>query len=453
MLKRKAYQRLLEWKQRSQGRTAMLVEGARRVGKSTLVEEFGRNEYASCLIVDFTHAPDDVLGYFRDMRNDLDTFFLYLSAYYGVTLHERDSLIVFDEVQLYPKAREAVKQLVADGRYDFIETGSLVSIRENVRDILIPSEERSLPLDPFDFDEFLWAMGEEPLSRAIADSYEKLRPLPDSLHRKAMRLFREYMLVGGMPQAVETYVRTRDFRQVDEVKRDILKLYRDDIAKHAGSARRRVTLLFDGLVSQLSKHEKRYSLASLDVNARMRDYDDAFFWLSDACVTNDCVNATDPTVGLGAYADRATIKCYMADTGLLVTQALADSRVTEDDVYRDVLLGKIAINEGMLVENVVAQLLHAGGHRLYFYSRSSRENAANTMKIDFLIVARYPNAAMKPRVSPIEVKSGTRYRTVSLDKFRTKFGRRVGMEYVLHPKPLVVDGDRRYLPLYMAGLL
>ncbi|KFI54242.1 ATPase [Bifidobacterium callitrichos DSM 23973] len=431
----------------------MLIEGARRVGKSTLAEEFGRNEYASCLTIDFTHAPDDVLGYFGDMRNDLDTFFLYLSAYYGVSFHERDTLIVFDEVQQYPKAREAIKQLVADGRYDFIETGSLVSIRENVKDILIPSEERSLALDPFDFDEFLWAMGEEPLSRAIADSYARLRPLPDSLHRKAMRLFREYMLVGGMPQAVETYIRTRDFHQVDEVKRDILKLYRDDIAKHAGSARRRVTLLFDGLVSQLSQHEKKYRVSSLEPNARMREYDEAFFWLADACVVNDCVNSTDPTVGLGAYADRATIKCYMADTGLLVTQALADSNVTEDDIYRDVLLGKISINEGMLTENVVAQLLHSSGHALYFYSRNDRDDASRTMEIDFLIVSRYPNAAMKPRVSPIEVKSSNRYRTSSLDKFKERFSGRVGLEYVLHPKPLEVRGDRRYLPLYMVGLL
>ena len=214
---RKAYEELASWKESSQGSTALLIEGARRVGKSTIAEEFGRRNYASYMLVDFSKAPDDVLGYFVDLRNDLDAFFMYLSSFYGVELHRRDSLIIFDEVQLYPKAREAIKQLVADGRYDYIETGSLVSIRENVKDILIPSEEESIRLNPMDFDEFLWALGEKPLSTLIADSFKKRRPLPDSLHRKAMRLFREYMLVGGMPQAVSKYVETHDFSKVDNV--------------------------------------------------------------------------------------------------------------------------------------------------------------------------------------------------------------------------------------------
>ncbi len=453
MLKRKAYQDLLDWKQRSQGSTALLIEGARRVGKSTLVEEFGKREYASCLVIDFTFAPDDVIGFFKEMRNDLDSFFLYLSAYYQVPLHERGTLIIFDEVQAFPKARESIKQLVADGRYDYLETGSLMSIRKNVDGILLPSEERSMHLYPFDFAEFLWALKEEPLADAIKDSFERKKPLPASLHRKAMRLFREYMLVGGMPGAVKKYCETRSFADVDEVKRDILALYRNDIAKHAGATTRRVTAIFDTIASQLSKHEKRFNIASLGKHARMRDYEDAFFWLSDAHITNDCFNSTDLSIGLRINEDRATVKCYLADTGLLVTHALASSPLTADTVYRDILLEKIGLNEGMLTENIVAQQLRAHGHDLFFYSRSSREDAAQNMEIDFLIVQGYENAALRARVSPVEVKSSKRYSTASLDKLKAKFGKRIGTQYVVCPKELLVEGDRVTLPLYMAGCL
>lgn len=426
---RKAYEKLASWKDSSQGSTALLIEGAWRVGKSTIAEEFGRRNYASYMLVDFSKAPDDVLGYFVDLRNDLDAFFMYLSSFYGVELHRRDSLIIFDEVQLYPKARE------------------------NVKDILIPSEEESIRLNPMDFDEFLWALGEKPLSALIADSFKKRRPLPDSLHRKAMRLFREYMLVGGMPQAVSKYVETHDFSKVDNVKRNILRLYRQDISKHGGSDRIRITRIFDNLVGQLSKKEKKFNITSLGEKAKTRDYEDAFFWLSDAFITNDCFNSTDPSVGLSISEDHSTVKCYAADTGLLTTLALADSEQTGSNLYRDILLERIEINEGMLAENVVAQLLRVNGHRLFFYSRSDRDDPSNRMEIDFLIVEPYENAAMKYRVSPIEVKSSKRYRTVSLDKFKAKFDKKVGTRYVLHPKPLVVENDVVKLPIYMAGLL
>jgi predicted AAA+ superfamily ATPase len=453
VLQRKAYRKLLDWKLKSNGSTALLVEGARRVGKSTLVQEFGRNEYETCLIIDFTFAPDDVIGYFTDMRNDLDSFFLYLQAFYQTPLHTRKSLIVFDEVQAFPKARESIKQLVADGRYDYIETGSLVSIRENVEDILLPSEERSMRLDPFDFDEFLWAMEEAPLLEAINDSFDHLKALPASLHRRAMRLFREYMLVGGMPQAVQKYIDSRAFEEVDTIKRDILKLYRNDIAKHAGTATRRVTAVFDGIAGQLSKHEKKFNITSLGKNARMRDYEDAFFWLSDAFITNDCFNSSDPTIGLKVNEERSTVKCYMADTGLLVTHALASSAITSEDVYRDILLGKINLNEGMLAENIVAQQLKSHGHELFFYSRSNRTDASKALEIDFLIVAGYPNAALRARVCPIEVKSSKRFGTASLNKFKVLYGKQIGTQYVLCPKELTTDGDRVILPLYMAGCL
>jgi predicted AAA+ superfamily ATPase len=453
MLKRKAKQRLLKWKQEAKGRTALLIEGARRVGKSTLVQEFGASEYESHILIDFTSAPDDVLDYFRDHRDNLDAFFMYLSAYYRTPLHERNSLIVFDEVQAFPKAREFIKQLVADGRYDFIETGSLVSIKKNVKDILIPSEERAMRLNPFDFEEFLWAMEEEPLAKVIRNSFAERAPMPVSLHRKAMRLFREYMLIGGMPQVLQDYAQNRDFEAADEIKRDIIMLYRNDIAKHADTSSIRVTSIFDNIAGQLSRHEKRFNLAALGENARMRNYEDAFFWLSDAFVTNNCHKADDPRVGLRLHTERTRVKCYMADTGLLVTHALATLTSTPQSIYRDILLEKIGLNEGMFTENIIAQQLRASGHELFFYSSSDRNNADNNMEIDFLIISGYVDAAMRARVSPIEVKSTKRFGTSSLDKFKHKFGKNIGAQYVICPKELSANGDRITLPLYMAGCL
>ena len=453
MLHRKLYDSLLEWKRTSAGRTALLVKGARRVGKSTIVSEFGRREYRSCIVIDFFEATEELKQDFRDLANDLDTLFLQIMARYGTTLYERESLIVFDEVQCFPFARGMIKYLVADGRYDYIETGSLLSIRQNVAGIVIPSEEHSVALEPMDFEEFCWAMGEEPLARLITSSFERLRPLPDDLHRKAMRLFREYMLVGGMPEVVDGYVRTRDFARADAAKRQILELYRNDVGKFAGASQYRVTNVFDAIPGQLSKHEKRFKLSSISKDARMRTYEEAFFWLGDARIANIAYASTDPTVGLGLSSEHATLKCYLADTGLLVSLSFPDVGLEPESVYQQVLLGGLGINEGMLVENVVAQQLVAAGHSLFFYSSYDREDSSNRMEVDFLVVRPYPNAAMKPRVSPIEVKSPRQYSTVSLDKFKAKFGSRVGVQYVVHPKQMRVDADRVYLPLYMTHLL
>lgn len=453
MLKRKAYGRLLAWKRRSAGKTAVLIEGARRVGKSTLARKFGESEYKSCLVIDFFQAPEEVKRYFCDYSNDLDALFLYLSAYYAVELHERESLIVFDEVQMFPFARGMVKYLVEDGRYDYIETGSLLSIKQNVEGIILPSEEESLDLDPFDFEEFLWAMGEASLAELIGSHFESLKPLPDNLHRRALALFREYMLVGGMPEPVSIYVEQRRFEPVDRVKRQIIELYRNDVARFARGYEFKVASILDGIPGQLSKHEKKFTLSSIDKNARMRTYEEAFFWLADARVANVCYASTDPSVGLGLSMEQSSLKCYMADTGLLVTLALATGAVGEEDVYRAVLRGGIGLNEGMLTENVVAQALRASGHRLFFYSQSGRRGGQQRMEIDFLVVRPYANAAGKPRVCPVEVKSPRQYGTASLDKFKDSFGKRIGSQYVLHAKQLRVEGDRVYLPLYMAGCL
>lgn len=452
MFRRKAYDQLVEWKRSSGGHTAMLIEGARRVGKSTIAEEFARNEYNSYALVDFTKVGDEFRRMLLDTRGDLDSFFLYLSATLGVTLTERKSLVIFDEVQLFPPAREFIKHLVADGRYDFIETGSLISLNENVKDILIPSEEESMKMGPLDFEEFLWAMGEEALAQMITNSFASGSPLPDSLHRKASRLWREYVLVGGMPQSVAAYAPNRDMTAADRAKRMVLKIYREDIEKYGGMAAKRIRAVFDAIPGQLSKHEKRLVYTQVENGSRSRDFMTAFSWMREAATVNLCTLAEDPSIGLALSADDATVKCYMADTGLLSTMAFSASGSALPEVYRQVLLGADGVNEGMLAENAVAQQLTASGHNLYFYSKSSSIREER-MEIDFLIIRPYPDAAMKPRVSPVEVKSGKRYSTVSLDKFHAKFAQRAGEEYVLHPRQMSRDGIRRFLPLYMSFCL
>ena len=453
LLERKAYSRLLAWKREDAPESALLVEGARRVGKSTLVETFAKNEYGSYLLVDFAKASDAIRQLFLQYRDDLDTLFRYLQLAYDVKLAERDAVVIFDEVQLFPPARQLVKQLVADGRYDYIETGSLVSIRKNTEGILIPSEEDSMRLDPLDFEEFLAALGKEALAQAMRESFSRLGSLPETAHREAERLWREYLLVGGMPQAVLAYLDGNDFARADRAKRRILKLYRNDIAKHGGSDAGRIQSVFDEVPAQLSKHEKKFTLASVDENARMREYGDVFFWLGNAFMCNICRNSADPDIGLGLSEDHASIKCYMADTGLLVTQVLAARASTPNKLYRDILFDKLSLNEGMFVENAVAQQLVSSGRELFFYSRNDREASANTMEIDFLVVREFEDAGFKSRVSPVEVKSAVRYGLKSLDKFKNKFGKKVGTQYVLHPKPLRVERDRVYLPLYLAHLL
>ena len=380
MLKRKAYDKLLKWKHESAGKTALLIEGARRVGKSTLARTFGETEYKSCLVIDFFQAPAEVKQYFEDYRTDFDSLFLYLSVFYNVKLYEHETLIVFDEVQMYPQARGLIKYLVADGRYDYIETGSLLSIKQNIKDIVIPSEEESLELEPLDFEEFLWGMDEKGLADLIRMSFNKMKPLPDALHRRALSLMREYMLVGGMPEPVSIYVEQRAFAPVDASKRRIVQLYRNDISRFATGYEFKVVSVLDGIPGQLSKHEKRFKLSSLDKNARMRTYEEAFFWLADARIANICYAASEPSVGLSLSMEQTALKCYMADTGLLVTLAFSDNNDTDEDVYRAVLRGDIGLNEGMLTENYVAQSLKANGYRLFFYSQSGKKEGRSAWK-------------------------------------------------------------------------
>ncbi|MDR0524076.1 MAG: AAA family ATPase [Candidatus Methanoplasma sp.] len=442
-LKRKAYDRIVEWKERSKGRTALLIDGARRVGKSYLAEEIGRNEYRSFVKIDFARASPAVREMFDSDSSDLDMLFSKLSVLSGATLYRRESLIIFDEVQRFPRAREMIKFLVEDGRYDYIETGSLLSIKRNVRDILIPSEEEHMLLHPLDFEEFLWALGDDATAPLIRRCFERMEPLGEAVHKKAMNLFRQYVLVGGMPQAVSEYSESRDFASADRVKRMILELYRQDMSKFAEGYEAKVSAVFDQLPAQLSKREKRFNIASLSKSARTRTHEGAFMWLADGMMINQCFNAVDPTAGLSMHLDHASRKCYMADTGLLVTHALSDDDFSDNALYKSVLLDELNISEGMLMENAVAQMLRANGHRLFFYSRSDSADRSNDIEIDFLV-------RRGGEICPVEVKSGASTRHASLDKFVAKFGKRIGRPYVLCAKDLASGGGVARIPIYMA---
>ena len=447
-LRRKMYDSLLEWKLRDHGTSAAFVDGARRVGKSTICERFAQREYRSYLLVDFAHLPGGVRDIFEQDSGDLDVFFLTLSAVYGKTLYQRESVVIFDEVQLYEPARQLIKYLVADGRYDYIETGSLVTLKkhEGKRDTLIPSEEEHLKMYPLDFEEFLWAKGDEATMPALWTFFRRQMPLGQALHRRVMNDFCTYMLVGGMPQAVCEFVRSGDLEQVDRIKRRIVNLYREDVAKFAKGYEARVFAIFDQIPSQLSKREKKFKLADLGRSARFRSYEDAFVWLDEAMVVNTCLNAEDPGGALAMSADHSTLKCYMGDTGLLVTLAVWDQAYHDNDLYRAILLDRMNVNEGMLAENVVAQMLRAAGHQLFFYSRSDSRTRANTMEIDFLV----PRGR---KICPVEVKSGRYQRHASLDKFTVRFGKRLGQSYILYGKDVMEKDGIIHLPLYMAMFL
>mgnify|MGYP003299125660 CR=1 FL=1 len=443
--KRKIYNNLLDWKNNRRGKTALLIEGVRRVGKSFVVTEFAKQEYKSYVIIDFSVPRPLTLDAIINTAYDLDGLFNRISIEYKVQLHPRETLIIFDEVQLCPKARQLIKHLVADGRYDYIETGSLVSLKTNIDDILIPSEEERLSLNPMDFEEFCWAMGDEVTVSFARECYLNRKAL-GAIHDTVLKRYCEYLCVGGMPQAVEEYVKTKDYSRTDKVKRSILDLYRNDIGKFAGNNAAKVRSIFNEIPGQLTKKDKKYSLASLDKAARMRTYEDSFDWLSDAKIINPSYNATDPTVGMALSSDFATRKIYMADTGLLLSHALQMDNVTETELYEAIFTGEVYFNNGMIAENAVAQSLVASGKSLFFYSRHNRETHRNEIEIDFLI--RKDGA-----VTPIEVKSGKYRSHASLDKFSTKFADRIGERIILYTKDVAERDGVIHLPIYMAMFL
>lgn len=450
-MKRKIYSKIRQWKEQWGGRSALLVDGARRIGKSWIVEEFGKNEYKSYILIDFNNVKAEIVELFERYITDLDTFFMRLSLYTGVRLYHRESLIIFDEVQMCPKARAAIKYLVRDGRYDYIETGSLVSINHNVRGIVKPSEEVRINMHPMDLEEFMWATGQEMLFDYVKGQYEAMSPLGQALHRQMMDSLRTYMLVGGMPQAVQSFVDRNDMRDVDLIKRSILSLYRNDISKYAGRSAPNVTRIFDNIPGLLQQHEKRFRPSKIKRGARMKDFSEAMFWLDESRVVNFCYNTTEPSVGLALSKDDSKLKLYMADTGLLVSMAFGTGELEYGGIYEKILRGKLEFNKGMLVENLVAQLLRSSGHSLYFYTCSSRENADERMEIDFLV--RKDKVTSRHNICPIEVKSSNRYRLTSLEKYSKKYSNYLGRSIVLHTKDLEIKDGITYLPLYMAGLL
>lgn len=411
-MRRKVYDQLKKWKEEQNGESAVLINGARRVGKSYIVKEFAQEEYKSYILLDFNKIGKNIKSLFETYLDDLDTFFMYLSSFTNTPLYPRESVIIFDEVQLYPRARTAIKYLVEDGRYDYIETGSLVSIKKNVEDIMIPSEEEEILMYPMDFEEFLWALNNETLMPLIRMNFQKKHEMGQMMHRMAMDYFRQYLIVGGMPQAVAKFVETRDFNKVDRVKRQILTLYRNDIQKYASTYIFKVTQIFDTIPSQLQKHEKKFMLKALTEGARMRDYETAFFWLADAMIVNMAYNTTEPSIGLGMNTDDTTLKCYMADTGLLISHAFNENTIVSENLYNKLLVDKLEFNGGMIVENIVAQMLRSAGHKLYFFSKYSKDDAKERMELDFLIAK--DTITSKHNISPIEVKSTNRYTLTSL---------------------------------------
>lgn len=442
MFRRKIYNKMLEWKRDSDGRTALLIEGARRVGKSTVVEEFARNEYKSYILIDFSKASTEVKSLFEDM-SDLNYLFLQLQLQYKVDLHERNSLIIFDEVQLCPKARQAVRTLVADHRYDYIETGSLISIKKNVKDILIPSEERRINMYPMDYEEFLWAIGDETSFLLLKKCFETKQGIGDAVNRRQLRQFRLYMLVGGMPQAVATYIETNNFRLVDETKRDILNLYESDFAKIDQTGR--LAMLFDAIPAQLNKNASRFQAGSVLEGEKTEKILEYIAELKDSKTVLVSYNVNNPNAGLSGTIDLSRFKLFLCDTGLFVTLMFKDKDFTENVIYEKLLSDKLSVNLGYLYENAVAQCLAANGNEL-FYHTIMNEKSKHNYEIDFLL-------ARKNKIVPLEVKSSGYKTHKSLDVFTEKFSDRILNRYLVYTKDMSKDNDIICIPVYMVPYL
>ena len=442
MFRRKIYDKLLEWKTESDGRTALLIEGARRVGKSTVVEEFAKNEYESYILIDFSRASKAVKELFEDI-SDLDYLFLQLQLQYKVDLHERRSLIIFDEVQQCPLARQAIKALVADHRYDYMETGSLISIKRNVKDILIPSEERKISMYPMDHEEFLWAVGDITTIPLLKKVFDSGKPVGAQIHRKLMRDFRLYMLVGGMPQAVNEYIETNNFRKVDQIKRDILNLYEDDFKKIDPTGK--LSSLFDAIPAQLNKNASRYQVSSVLNGERAENILESIAELKDSKTVLVSYHANDPNAGMSNNKDLGKFKLFLSDTGLFTTLMFKDRDFTENIIYEKLLNDKLSANLGYLYENAVAQILTANGNAL-FYHAFMNESTRRNYEINFILVR-------KNKVCPIEVKSSGYKTHASLDAFSRKFSDRILDKYLIYTKDFAKDEDIFCLPIYLVQFL
>ena len=461
-MKRKIYDHLLLWKNKRKGKSALMIEGARRVGKSYIVREFAQREYKSYILIDFFKVGDDIKDLFKNYKDNLDMLFTYLSTYFSTRLYPRESIIVFDEIEFCPAARASIKYLMEDGRYDYLETGSLLGMKTSTQmrkkdedkkeeDYLVPSEEEKIDMHPMDFEEFLWAMGEEMLMDFIRMKFAAQEPVGQSMHRKIMDYFRLYLIVGGMPQAILEYQDTRSFEDVDRIKRQILNLYHNCIDRYAGKYATKVNSIYEAIPAQLQLHDHKFQLADLDKNARFRNYASAFFWLRDAKMVNLAFNTTEPSIGLGLKQKDNSLKCYMNDTGLMISHAFNERGIVSEQLYQKILKDKLEINAGMLMENIVAQMLVANDCKLFFYSNSSRENKDDRMEIDFLIAKS--TITSRHNISPIEVKSSTGFSTVSMEKCLKKYSTHLSQAYIVHTGDVERDGDYLYIPLYMVPCL
>lgn len=442
IFKRKIYDELLQWKRTDDGRTAVLIQGARRVGKSTIAEEFAANEYETYLLVDFAACSTDIRELFNDV-SDLNRIFMRLQLEYGVELKERKSAVIFDEVQLAPKARQAIKYLVKDGRYDYIETGSLISIRKNVKDILIPSEEVKLSMYPMDYEEFKWALGDTATIKLLQGCFQNRMPLGDATNRKLMRDFRLYMLVGGMPQAVASYLETNNLEKMDSVKRSIITLYEDDFNKidPTGNASK----MFRQIPAQLTSNANRYQAWSATDGKRNSELAEIISEIKESMVVNMSYHANDPSVGMALHQDPNKYKMFAGDTGLFVTLAFWDKKFTDNTIYHKLLSDKLSADLGYVYENVIAQMLKASGHELYYYTFPT-DSGKHNYEVDFLI-------ADGDKISPIEVKSSGYKAHASLDAFCKKFSARIKSKYLIYTKDMRKEEDVQYLPAYMTIFL
>ena len=449
VFKRKVYDKLLEWKELSAGTSSVLLEGARRIGKSTIVEEFAKREYDDYMILDFAKENKDIKNNFIENIDDMDTFFRNLFLLKGRSLKGKKCVLIFDEVQLFPMARQAIKYLVADGRYEYIETGSLISIRKNVKDILIPSEEYRIKMYPMDFEEYLWAIGDDVTYTAIKSAFERRKSLGDAVHRKIMKVFRTYMAVGGMPQAVDAYVNGKTFAQIDFVKRNILQLYEEDLVKYDTDNREKASVIYRTIPEQLENKNSHFKFSLVDKNARYQNYVDAVSFIAESMIGNECINVTKPEVALELFSDRSNFKLYMGDTGLLVTRIMKNRDETDENLYKALIIDDLGINQGMILENVVAQMLKASGHELYFHEylyKPEENEKEKKYEIDFITVK-------KKKICPIEVKSSNYKSHKSFDYLLKKYQLKMEDRYIIYTKDLKYEDGITYIPVYMTPFI
>ena len=427
----------------------MTKSGARRIGKSTIVEEFAKREYDDYMILDFAKENKDIKNNFIENIDDMDTFFRNLFLLKGRSLKGKRCVLIFDEVQLFPLARQAIKYLVADGRYEYIETGSLISIRKNVKDILIPSEEYRIKMYPMDFEEYLWAIGDDVTYTAIKNAFEKRKALGDAVHRKIMKVFRTYMAVGGMPQAVDAYVNGKTFAQIDFVKRNILQLYEEDLVKYDTDNREKASVIYKTIPEQLENKNSHFKFSLVDKNARYQNYVDAVSFTAESMIGNECINVTKPEVALELFSDRSNFKLYMGDTGLLVTRIMKNRDETDENLYKAIIIDDLGINQGMILENVVAQMLKASGHELYFHEylyKPEGNEKEKKYEIDFITVK-------KKKICPIEVKSSNYKSHKSFDYLLKKYQLKMEDRYIIYTKDLKYEDGITYIPVYMTPFI